>query len=80
MDIWGGNMKKLYIFGHSIFISQETQVEANSYEEAEKIFLSGGGDTEEVDSHNGDWECINNPDEKGSDNQFLDDLRRKIYQ
>ena len=47
-------MKKLYIFGHSIFISQETQVEANSYEEAEKIFLSGGGDTEEVDSHNGD--------------------------
>tara|TARA_A100001515_G_scaffold128917_1_gene115394 strand:+ start:664 stop:846 length:183 start_codon:yes stop_codon:yes gene_type:complete len=56
-------MKRLYIFGHSIFISKETQVEANSYEEAEKIFSLGGGDTEEVDSHNSDWWCIHNPDE-----------------
>ena len=30
-------MKRLYIFGHSIFISKETQVEANSYEIQKKL-------------------------------------------
>jgi hypothetical protein len=36
---------------------------ANSYEEAEDIFCRGGGDTDEVDSNGGDWECILNADD-----------------
>lgn len=55
-------VKKKYIFGHTLTIAQETSVMANSYEEAEDIFLSGGGDTDEVDSNSGDWECIRNAD------------------
>ena len=55
--------KKEYIFSHSLLLAQETSVMANSYEEAQDIFLSGGGDTDEVDCNNGDWECILNADD-----------------
>tara|TARA_R100000329_G_scaffold148370_1_gene137123 strand:- start:1244 stop:1447 length:204 start_codon:yes stop_codon:yes gene_type:complete len=54
---------KEYLFSNTITITEETAVTAESYEEAEDIFLAGGGDTEEVDSNGGDWECIGNPDE-----------------
>jgi len=56
-------MKKLYTFSNTVLITEETTVEAKSYDEAVDIFLSGGGDTEEVKSNGGDWECIDNPDE-----------------
>ena len=55
--------KKEYIFSNTVLITEETSVMANSYEEAQDIFLSGGGDTEEVDCNNGDWECILNADD-----------------
>ena len=58
--------KKEYIFSQSTLITEETTVMANSYEEAEDIFCRGGGDTDEVDSSSGDWECIQNPDESES--------------
>jgi|TARA_R100000426_G_scaffold27186_2_gene22814 hypothetical protein len=54
--------KKEYIFSHTLLITQETTVMANTYEEAENTFCSGGGDTDDVDCSNGDWECIQNPD------------------
>tara|TARA_R100000781_G_scaffold112761_1_gene80329 strand:- start:2934 stop:3134 length:201 start_codon:yes stop_codon:yes gene_type:complete len=60
--------KKEYIFSHTVLITEETTVMANSYEEAEDIFLSGGGDTDEVDSSSGDWECICNADDFEEDN------------
>jgi len=56
-------MKKLYMFNNHVTVTEETQVEAESYEEAVDIFLSGGGITDEVEYHGGDWECIDNPDE-----------------
>jgi len=62
-------MKKLYMFSQAVTVTEETQVEAKSYDEAVNIFLSGGGVTNEVDRYiyyltNGaDWECIDNPDE-----------------
>lgn len=56
-------MKKLYVFSDHHTISYRTEVEADSYDEAVDIFLSGDGDTEEVDSRGGDWQCIDNPDE-----------------
>jgi hypothetical protein len=55
--------KKEYIFSNTVLITEETSVMANSYEEAEGIFLSGGGDTDEVDCNSGDWECILNADD-----------------
>jgi hypothetical protein len=55
--------KKEYIFSNFVCITEETDVMANSYEEAVDIFLAGGGNTDEVDSNGGDWECISNPDE-----------------
>ena len=55
--------KKEYIFSNTVLITEETSVMANSYEEAEDIFLSGGGDTDEVDSNGGDWNCIQNADD-----------------
>lgn len=60
--------KKEYLFSNTVLITEETTVFANSYEEAENIFLSGGGDTDEVDSNGGDWECIENPDEYEEEN------------
>ena len=56
-------MKKLYMFSNTVTVTEETQVEAKSYEEAVDIFLSGGGDNEEVNCNSGDWDCIDNPDE-----------------
>tara|TARA_R100001443_G_scaffold59007_2_gene69420 strand:- start:214 stop:420 length:207 start_codon:yes stop_codon:yes gene_type:complete len=55
--------KKQYIFSNFVCTTAETDVMANSYEEAVNIFLAGGGNTDEVDSNGGDWECILNPDE-----------------
>lgn len=55
--------KKEYIFSNTVLITEETSVMANSYEEAEDIFLSGGGKTDEVDSNGGDWDCIQNADD-----------------
>tara|TARA_R100001163_G_C4983914_1_gene139043 strand:+ start:412 stop:615 length:204 start_codon:yes stop_codon:yes gene_type:complete len=54
---------KEYLFSNTVTITEETVVKAESYDKAEDIFLSGGGDTDEVDSNGGDWECIDNPDE-----------------
>ena len=53
--------KKEYIFSNTFTITEETEVLANSYEEAVDIFLSGGGITDEVDSSGGNWECIQEP-------------------
>ena len=62
--------KKEYIFSNTVLITEETSVMANSYEEAEGIFLSGGGDTDEVDSNDGYWECIQNEDDlEGMNNE-----------
>ena len=55
--------KKEYIFSNTVLITEETSVMANSYEEAEDIFLAGGGKTDEVDSSGGDWDCIQNADD-----------------
>ena len=54
--------KKEYIFVRAVEVIEETTVMANSYEEAETVYCSGGGVTEEVNYNDGDWECINNPD------------------
>ena len=44
-------MKKLYMFSNTVLITEETQVEAKSYDEAVDIFLSGGGIIDEVDTN-----------------------------
>ena len=59
--------KKEYIFSNTVTITEETSVMANSYEEAEDIFLSGGGKTDEVDSNGGNWDCIQNADDLEED-------------
>ena len=53
--------KKEYIFSNTFTVTEETEVLANSYEEAVDIFLSGGGTTDEVDTSGGNWECIQEP-------------------
>tara|TARA_R110002049_G_scaffold5132_1_gene35469 strand:+ start:247 stop:438 length:192 start_codon:yes stop_codon:yes gene_type:complete len=53
--------KKEYIFSNTFRVTEETEVLANSYDEAVDIFLSGGGTTDEVCSSGGDWECIQEP-------------------
>ena len=40
---------KDYVFSNRVTITEETYVTAKSYEEAEDIFLAGGGDTEVED-------------------------------
>ncbi len=55
--------KKEYVFTRTVEVVEETTVMANSYEEAEDIFCSGGGDTEEVDCNNSHWECITGYDD-----------------
>ena len=55
--------KKEYIFSNTVLITEETFVMANSYEEAEDIFFSGGGKTHEVASNGGNWDCIQNADD-----------------
>ena len=64
--------KKEYIFSNLVCITEETDVMADSYEQAVDIFLSGGGNTEEVDCNGGVWECISNPDEDTE--EIKDDL------
>ena len=54
---------KEYIFSNTVTIVEETTVVARTYEDAVDLFLSGKGDTEEVDSFGSDWECIDNPDD-----------------
>tara|TARA_R100000315_G_C5083365_1_gene48187 strand:+ start:102 stop:326 length:225 start_codon:yes stop_codon:yes gene_type:complete len=54
--------KKEYVFTRTVEVTEETYICANSYEEAEDIYTSGGGDTEEVDYNDGDWRCLKNPD------------------
>ena len=56
------NLKE-YLFSNVCTVVEETLVKAKSYEDAVDIYLSGGGETDEVDSFGGDWECIDNPDE-----------------
>ena len=56
------NLKE-YLFSNVCTVVEETLVKAKSYEDAVDIYLSGGGQTDEVDSFGGDWECIDNPDE-----------------
>jgi len=55
---------KEYIFSNTFTVTEETEVLANSYDEAVDIFLSGGGTTDEVDSSGGNWECIQEPTEE----------------
>jgi hypothetical protein len=54
---------KEYIFSNTFTVTEETEVLANSYDEAVEIFLSGGGVTDEVYHSGGDWECIQEPDD-----------------
>ena len=54
---------KEYIFSNTVTIVEETTVVARTYEDAVDLFLSGKGDTEEINSFASDWECIDNPDE-----------------
>ena len=54
---------KEYIFSNTFTVTEETEVLANSYDEAVEIFLSGGGVTDEVDTSGGDWECIQESDD-----------------
>jgi len=63
------NNKKEYIFSNTLTITEETEVLANSYDEAVDIFLSGGGTTDEVDSSGGNWECIQEPTDEEQDNE-----------
>jgi hypothetical protein len=62
---------KYYVFSNTVTITEETVVKAETYEKAEDIFLSGGGDTDEVDSTGGDWECIENPDEMENEDDTI---------
>jgi len=55
---------KEYIFSNTFTVTEETEVLANSYDEAVEIFLSGGGVTDEVYHSGGDWECIQEPTEE----------------
>ena len=54
---------KDYVFNNTVTITEQTYVTAESYDKAVDIFLSGGGDTHEIDSNDGDWECVDNPDD-----------------
>lgn len=54
---------KQYIFSNVVTVVEETTIKAKSYEDAEDLFLSGEGETDEVEHFGGDWECIDNPDE-----------------
>ena len=54
---------KEYIFSNTLTITEEKEVFAKTYEEAEEIYLRGGGTTDEIWNSGGDWECISNPDD-----------------
>ena len=57
------NNLKEYIFRDVVSTTEETTVMAKSYDEAVDLYLSGDGETEEVDSNIGDWDCIQNADD-----------------
>ena len=57
------NNLKEYTFENVVTVVEETTIEAKNYEEAVNIFLKGGGDTIELNSYGGDWECTDNPDD-----------------
>jgi hypothetical protein len=62
---------KEYIFSNTVVIVEETTVNANSYNEAEDIFLSLEGETHEVERMNNEsWECIQNPDEEENADKY----------
>jgi hypothetical protein len=62
---------KEYIFSNTVTVVEETTVKANSYDEAEDIFLSLEGETHEVKRLNGEfWECIQNPDEEENADKY----------
>lgn len=54
---------KEYIFSQTTTVVEETTVQAKTYEDAVNLFLSGKGETDEVDRFGSDWDCIDNPDE-----------------
>ena len=54
---------KEYIFSETRTVVEETTVKAKSYEDAVALFLSGKGETDEVDSFSSDWDCMDNPDD-----------------
>ena len=60
---------KEYIFSNTVTIVEETTVVARTYEDAVDLFLSGKGDTEEINSFGSDWECIDNPDEMENEDE-----------
>ena len=62
---------KEYIFSNTVTVVEETTVKANSYDEAEDIFLSLEGETHEVERLNNEfWECIQNPDEEENADKY----------
>ena len=63
------NNLKEYIFRDVVSTTEETTVMAKSYDEAVDLYLSGEGETEEVDSNIGDWDCIQNADDFEDDNE-----------
>ena len=48
-----------FTFEMLVDVTEQTTVEADSLEDAEKILLSGNCEWEEVKSQGGDWELIN---------------------
>ena len=54
---------KEYIFSNTVSVVEETTVVAKTFEDAVDLYLSGEGETEEVDSFGSYWECIDNPDD-----------------
>ena len=54
---------KEYTFSETRTVIEETTVQAKTYEDAVDLFLSGKGETDEVDSFSSDWDCIDNPDD-----------------
>ena len=54
---------KEYVFERYISVTEETTVKAKSYKEAEDIFLSGGGDTEETYNASDWWMCTEDHNE-----------------
>ena len=62
---------KEYIFSNTVTVVEETTVKADSYDEAEDIFLSLGGETHKVETLTSDfWECIQNPDEEENADKY----------
>ena len=54
---------KEYIFSNTVTVVEETTVVAKTFEDAVDLYLSGEGETDEVDSFSSDWDCIDNPDD-----------------